>query len=311
MTTCPVTPSPGAASPGALSAGVASPGTPRLDNAITPPLSHNAADAHSATPWLLALREPDAPLPAGLFSANGSDLAQRFGIYRNNVLSACTQALADTFPVCQAWVGEAFFRAMALAYAQHQAPRDRRLAFYGLGFADFVRGFAPAQALPCLSELAALEMARVQAYHAADADSLSAAHWQRALQDPTQLPHLRCQWHPSVACLRSDFAVVSLWQAHQHADAQRDALLASIDVQQPEGALVFRQHDGVLLLPLPLPELTLLRAVQRGHSLGEAIDQASLQAATCGLPDPDIGHCVALMVQHPLVTAITFHGEHP
>ena len=58
--------------------------------------------------WQDALHRDDWALPSGLCSANGSDVAQRFGIYRNNVLSACTQALADTFPVCQTLVGEAF-----------------------------------------------------------------------------------------------------------------------------------------------------------------------------------------------------------
>ena len=78
--------------------------------------------------WLDALHRDDWALPSGLCSANGSDVAQRFGIYRNNVLSACTQALADTFPVCQALVGEAFFSGLALAFAQQHLPRTRRMA---------------------------------------------------------------------------------------------------------------------------------------------------------------------------------------
>ena len=68
----------------------------------------------------------------------------------------CTQTLADTFPVCQTLVGEAFFSGLALAFAQQQLPRSRRLAFYGQGFAEFVRQFPPAQSLPYLADVAQL-----------------------------------------------------------------------------------------------------------------------------------------------------------
>ena len=148
--------------------------------------------------WQDALHRDDWALPSGLCSANGSDVAQRFGIYRNNVLSACTQALADTFPVCQALVGEAFFSGLALAFAQQQLPRTRRLAFYGQGFAEFVRQFPPAQSLPYLADVAQLEMARVQAYHAADAEGVSPERLQAALHPDADLPAWRFALHPSL-----------------------------------------------------------------------------------------------------------------
>ncbi len=60
-----------------------------------------------------ALLDPAAPCPPGLTSWNGSDPAQRFAIYRNNVIVGLIDALADTYPVTEELVGEAFFRAMA------------------------------------------------------------------------------------------------------------------------------------------------------------------------------------------------------
>ncbi|MEN9688945.1 MAG: hypothetical protein RI998_942, partial [Pseudomonadota bacterium] len=129
-------------------------------NDTKPPRPGRTVEA-AASSWLRALQDSEAPIPKGLYAANGSSVAQRFGVYRNNVLSACVNALADTFPVCQAMVGEDFFHAMALVFAQQHVPRNRRMAFYGEDFAGFIHHFGPAQSVPCLSDLAWLEMARV------------------------------------------------------------------------------------------------------------------------------------------------------
>lgn len=244
--------------------------------------------------WQYALHRDDWVLPSGLCTANGSDLAQRFGIHRNNLLSACTQALADTFPVSQALVGEAFFASLALAYAKSHLPRSRRLAFYGHGFAGFVRQFPPAQSLPFLADLADLEMARVQAYHAADADHVSAQAMQAAMHAGGDLSTWRFSLHPSLQLIASPMAVLSLWQAHQHQADERDAWLAQMAIQQPECAAVFRSDDEVLCLPLPAADLALLRGLRAGLPLGEAITQAPA--------DADLTQTLALLLQHQLIS---------
>jgi hypothetical protein len=249
--------------------------------------------------WLDALHRDDWALPSGLCSANGSDVAQRFGIYRNNLLSACTQALADTFPVCQALVGETFFSGLALAFAQQQLPRARRLAFYGQGFAEFVRQFPPAQSLPYLADVAQLEMTRVQAYHAADAEGVSPSLLQAALHPDADLPAWRFALHPSLHLMALPTAALSLWQAHQHEAAQRDAVLADIPLDRPECAAVFRSDDVVLCLPLSAADAALLRGLQDAQTLGEAIATASADGQA-----PDISRTLALLIQHPLITDV-------
>jgi hypothetical protein len=249
--------------------------------------------------WLDALRRDDWALPSGLCSANGSDVAQRFGIYRNNLLSACTQALADTFPVCQALVGEAFFSGLALAFAQQHLPRTRRLAYYGQGFAEFVRQFPPAQSLPYLADVAHLEMARVQAYHAADSEGVSPSVLQAALHPDADLPAWRFTLHPSLHLMALPTAALSLWQAHQHEAAERDALLADIDVHHPECAAVFRSDEAVLCLPLSAADVALLCDLQDGQTLGQAIASASADGQA-----PDISHTLALLIQHSLITDV-------
>ena len=46
-----------------------------------------------------ALRDPLAPCPPGLQAWNGSDVTARLDVYRNNVVSALVDVLAQTYPV--------------------------------------------------------------------------------------------------------------------------------------------------------------------------------------------------------------------
>jgi hypothetical protein len=118
-------------------------------------MSHLQAFADS----LLAM--PPA-CPPGLTAWNRSDPARRFAVYRNNVMVSLIDALADSFPVTQALVGEEFFRAMAGVFARAHPPRSPVMAHYGDGFAGFIEDFQPAASLPYLADVARLEMLRVR-----------------------------------------------------------------------------------------------------------------------------------------------------
>ena len=166
-----------------------------------------------------ALLAPEGACPEGLVTANGSDPAVRFAVYRNNVQSSLVDALADSYPVLVQLVGAAFFRAMALVYVRQAPPRTPLLVDYGGDFADFVEGFAPAASVPYLAAVTRLERARVQAYHAADSQPLTAEQLTAALAKPETLGDLRLSLHASVAVLSAPYALVSIWQAH-HGDAQ-------------------------------------------------------------------------------------------
>lgn len=212
-----------------------------------------------------ALLDPDAPCPAGLTAWNGSDPARRFAVYRNNVVVSLIDALADTFPVTLELVGEAFFRAMAGLFVRATPPGSVLLAEYGAGFPAFIERFEPARSVPYLADMARLELLRVRAFHAADADPISPERIARALADPERLPALRATCHPSLGVLRSDYAVVSLWAAHQgHGD------LAQVDPFVPESALIVRVGLEVQVVALPPGGDTLTASLADGLPLGQA-----------------------------------------
>jgi hypothetical protein len=151
---------------------------------LAPMRHHEAVRMSIHASFSDALLDPAAPCPPGLSSWNGSDPAQRFAIYRNNVVVGLVDALADTYPVTQELVGEAFFRAMVREFVRAAPPRSPVLALYGQGFAEFIESFPPAAGLPYLAEVARLEMLRVRAWHAADAVPVTHKALATALADP-------------------------------------------------------------------------------------------------------------------------------
>lgn len=252
-----------------------------------------------------ALLDPRSPAPAGLRSWNGSDAAARLAVHRNNVIVSLVDALADSFPVVQALVGEDFFRAMAAVFVRRCPPTSPVLALYGQALPEFIAGFGPADALPYLADVARLEHLRLQACHAADALPLPAdalaSQVAAALGRPRQLAGLRLQLHPSVRVLQAGHAAVSLWAAHQ-----ADGALAGVDTEVPESALVLRDGDEVLVLRLPPGAATFITALQRGCPLGDAAALAGLQAA-----DFDLGAALGLLMQQPALTALIPDEESP
>lgn len=244
-----------------------------------------------------ALLDPELPPPPGLRTCNGSDPARRFAVYRNNVLHTLTDALADTFPVTQALVGEAFFRAMAQVYVRRQPPRSPILAFYGVGFPDFVESFAPAQSVPYLADVARLEMARVQAFHATDVATITRERLTQVMAQAEGVGERIVVLDPSVQVLRSPHPMVSVWAAHQ----QEEVDLSGVDWSSGEAALVCRQVMDVLILPVAPATAAFVAGLQQRQPLTLAAGSAAAQLLP-GETEFDLSRALALLLQHGCIS---------
>jgi len=254
------------------------------------------------------LLAPELPCPAGLRAWNGADPAARLAVHRNNVVSSLIDAVADTFPVVQELVGEEFFRAMASVFVRQHPPRSRVLAHYGAEFAAFVDGFAPARGVPYLADVARLERARVLAHHAADADPLTAEMLGVAMSSGEELGRLQLVCHPSTSVVVSEYAIVSLWAAHQG-----EGDLSAIDVALPESALVVRPGLDVLVLRLPPGAARFVIALQAGAGLAEAAALATEVAAEVvagEAADFDLPRALALLMSHGALASVHFPRSH-
>ena len=245
-------------------------------------------------PFFEALFDAGRPCPTGLSTWNGSDPAVRFAVYRNNVVASLINALADTYPVIQDLVGEAFFRAMAHVFVCAEPPCSPVLAGYGANFALFLEGFPPAATLPYLADVARLEWARVEVFHAADAEVLPPTTIAGLLADPSALPERRIGLHPATELLCSRYAIASLWAAHQ-------GLLdiASVDPYQTESVLIIRPELEVRVIPVAEGTAVFIGQLLHGATLGSSVAQA--QAAHA---DFDLVATLNLLIQQHAISTI-------
>ncbi|MBT2373886.1 HvfC/BufC N-terminal domain-containing protein [Pseudomonas fluorescens] len=239
-----------------------------------------------------ALLTLDGPCPQGLFSSNGADPASRFAVYRNNVHSSLINALATGYPVTLQLVGEAFFRAMAGLYVQAFPPDSPLINEYGNDFADFIQGFAPANSVPYLADVARLERLRVKAYHATDAFSLDQQAVITALQQQSTLGELRLQLHPSVATLNSVYAVVGLWAAHQTGES-----LATLNPLHAQSALVLRAGLEVKVFAIDSGSVAFINSLNNDWPM-----EMSLAYALDAAAEFDLHQCLALLIGHGAIT---------
>ena len=258
---------------------------------MNPPATPAALDQAA---FAAALLDPALPCPAGLRAWNGSDPSARLAVYRNNVVSSLIDALADTFPVVQQLVGPEFFRAMAGIFVRISPPRSRVLAHYGQAFPAFVESFGPAQALPYLADMARLEVARVTAYHAADAQAASSEAVGLALASGERIAELNVALHPSLSTLVSNHAVITLWAAHQ-----TDGEIEPLVIDTPESAIVLRAGLDVLVLIAPDGCVPFVQALHGGCNLGQATAYA-----TAAAPHFDLAATLSLLLGHGAVTSI-------
>lgn len=243
--------------------------------------------------WARVLLDPELAIHHGLTTWNRSDPAKRLAVYRNNVMVSLVDALAQTFPVTQQLVGEAFFRSMAQVFVRAHPPRTRVLAHHGQALPGFIAQSPPAASLPYLPDVAQLEWQRLQALHAADASGLEPATIAALLVDAERLPQVRWQLHPSLHLLRSPHAVVSLWAAHQPGSG---IPLEDVNVAQPEAALVFRIGLDVMVLQADAGLTALTASLLNNTAFGTAIEQA-LSAD----PAFDPSQAMAVLIRHGLL----------
>src|SRR5260370_20243834 len=154
-----------------------------------------------------ALLDAALPMPIGLVAPDGEPSPKRFAVYRNNVVVGLTEALKDAFSVVHRIVGAEFFQAMARAYVVIEPPTSPILLDYGAGFPDFIGEFEPAATLPYLADVARIERAWTEAYHAPEAAPLDPGTF-RAIE-PDRLPEIRLLLHPSVRVVRSQFPALT------------------------------------------------------------------------------------------------------
>lgn len=205
---------------------------------------------------------------------DGLDPAARVDIYRNNFHEGFLKALSLGFPVIQRLVGEDYFRQAGRLFLAEYPSRAGNLHHAGAPFAGFLRSQFGATPYSYLPDVADLEWAYQECLIAPDSTPLDPTALQAT--PPERLADLRFDLHPACRLVSSEFPIVRIWRANQD---DRDGTEV-IDLR--EGAdfvLVRRDVEGIELRRLAAADFALLRSMNRGDTLGDALQAAVTIAA--------------------------------
>ena len=196
-----------------------------------------SSDAAYAAAFAASLLDPARETPGDRRRpARARPLRKRYAVYRNNVTVSLIDALAAVYPAVQRITGADFFRAMARFHIRETPPTSPLLFEYGRDFPDFIARYPHAEAMPWLADVARLERAWLDAYHAADAPALGGGSW------PTSRPSAS-----PISCFKPirrrgssapSFAAVAIFAANRERGP-----VERIDASEPEDALVTRPNS--------------------------------------------------------------------
>jgi hypothetical protein len=249
-----------------------------------------------ATAFASALIDPERETPAIVAGPAGKGALKRYNVYRNNVTVSLIDALAAVYPAVQRITGVDFFRAMARFHVRATPPTSPLLFEYGRDFPAFIERYEHARPMPWLADVARIERAWLDAYHAADAAPLPAELL--GSFPPERLADLVFTAHPATRIVCSPCSAVTIFAANRG-----EAPVGPIDASVPEDALITRPDLEIVVRHLPPGGAVFLLSLVSGRSLGEAAASA-LEAS----PAFDIASGIAGMIEAGAFTAASF-GE--
>lgn len=238
-----------------------------------------------------ALLDPERAPPAFVAGPHGKAASKRYAVYRNNVTVSLIDALASIFPATMRITGADFFRAMARFHVRATPPTSPLLFEYGRDFPVFVERYEHARSMPWLADVARLERAWLDAYHAADAEPLRPEAL--ASIPPEQLANAIFTPHPATRIVRSRYSAATIFAANRG-----DGAVSQIDASAPEDALVTRPGLEVMVRRLPPGGAAFVSHLSAGEPLGVAVAAVLAEIPAFDLPANIAGMIEAGVFNH-------------
>ena len=241
----------------------------------------------SQTTFREGLLNPSTPIPEGLTDGHNRPAGRRYGVYRNNVTVSLREALAEGFPSVLSLIGRENFDHVARAFLRQSPPTSPLMMHYGAELPAFLSDVEQLAHLPYLADVARIDVAMRQSYHATDSTGIDPAALQAL--DETTLLNTRFGFAPSMILLRSAWPAGTIWHY-----AMRGG-------DKPQGTaqetLILRAEFDPEPFVLGPGAADVLIALQNDTPFGQA-----LEAAT---EDFDLGVLLNLLLSHQAITALT------
>jgi hypothetical protein len=236
--------------------------------------------SQAETGFRTALLRGDTPVPKGLTDGAGRPAGRRFNVYRNNVAVALREALEVGFPAVAKLIGPENFARAAGMFLRAHPPASPLMMHYGAGFPEFLERLEALRGIGYLGDVARMELALRQSYHAADAPALDATRL--AGMDEAALMRARLVPAPALRLLRSDWPVLSIYRFTMEPGQPKPPARA-------EAVVITRPDFDPLPHLLPPGGAAFLAALIEGGTFGAAVESAGL--------DFDLSATLSLLLQ--------------
>ena len=230
-----------------------------------------APSLHETQRWLASVILDPAALEAGALDPSGA-LAHdagtarvRLGAYTGGYPARLEDALAETFPALRHVLGGSTFHHMVQRYLPAAPAGIYNLNDVGTPLPAWLATDELAGAIPLAPDLARLELAVQQAFHATllpPFDSAPLAAWEADDWDQALV-----RFQPGVSLVRSAWPIHDVWQARTQAGDTIDVVVEG----RPQDVVVFRTGFRVTPALVAADEAALLERLLAGERLGTAL----------------------------------------
>lgn len=207
--------------------------------------------------FLAVLQQGPSAFPDGLFAGEPSRALLGLKAHANTISHARLVALEQTYPRTLEHLGHATFNVLSRDFIELPDVRQRKLMQIGEGFSAYL---AQHHTDPPVADLAAVEWAWLESYHAADAPALALGDL--AAYDEPGLLALEVILHPSSRIVATGSAVIELLPEVEANCASCAAIL------------VTRPQHIVRLLPLSTLQAQIAHGAENCATMGNLLQTA-------------------------------------
>lgn len=221
------------------------------------PLERMTDLADDQARFVAVLQQGPAAFPDNLFAGDAGRALLGLRAHANTISHARLVALEQTYPRTLAYVGHEAFNAMSRAFIDLADVRSRKPMQIGEGFSGYLAHHA---AEPLAADLAAIEWAWLESYHAADAVALKLPDLAR--YDEAGLLSLAVIVHPAARVVPVDDAVIALLPE------------LAVSASPCTAILVTRPEETVRLQPLTPPHASVAALAKNCATMSNLLQSA-------------------------------------
>ena len=198
---------------------------------------------------------------------------QRTNIYANAYFCRLLECLKEEFPAILAVVGSDDFADLVRDYLVWRPPTEPSIFYAGRYLDEFLRNHRLTERWPFIPELARLERATLESFHAPDVPTFT-DEAMRAIP-AEQWPTIELRVHPGVEILRGEWRVTEILSAVEQGDKWVEP------AQEANETIVWRRGTSVYYRILETAEIDALALLQRGTSFAAICEAISIANSSC------------------------------